>query len=141
MSRLRAYPLYIFSVSFVSAGLLFCGSSCADPTPRPHPNHQPDHQHLPTPPPPQAEETESLTETAPVQEAQAQQTDLSPPYPLDALSREVSPKGRVKCPKLPLISYRGDHIKYHSPENLSMMCSQTSASGWRVDGSMTTSIT
>ena len=38
-----------------------------------------------------------------------------PPYPLDALSRETSPRGRVKCPKLPLISYRGDHIKYHRP--------------------------
>jgi hypothetical protein len=35
------------------------------------------------------------------------------PYSLDPYSREVAPKGRVKCPEVELVSYRGDVIRLH----------------------------
>jgi len=43
------------------------------------------------------------------------ESSLTPPYPLDELSRETSPRGRIKCPKIPLVTYPGEHIKYHKP--------------------------
>ena len=39
----------------------------------------------------------------------------STPYPLDDVSRETPPRGRPRCPKVPLVLYRGEHIKYHKP--------------------------
>lgn len=43
------------------------------------------------------------------------QEDRPPPYPLDKLSRKVPAKGSFKCPKVKLISHRGEHVKYHKP--------------------------
>ena len=34
------------------------------------------------------------------------------PYPLDEISREVPEKGRVVCPEVELVRYRGDTIRY-----------------------------
>ncbi|MFT7582827.1 MAG: hypothetical protein ACI9MR_004511 [Myxococcota bacterium] len=36
-------------------------------------------------------------------------------YGLDALSREIPAKGKVKCPKVPLVRYGGAVIRYHKP--------------------------
>ena len=36
-------------------------------------------------------------------------------YPLDKFSRKVPKKGKFKCPKVEIITYRGDIIKYHKP--------------------------
>jgi len=36
-------------------------------------------------------------------------------YGLDEVSREVPAKGRVRCPKLDMVRYRGDTIRYHKP--------------------------
>lgn len=41
--------------------------------------------------------------------------DESASYPLDGVPRVVSPKGRVECPSLPMVRYRGKHIRYHKP--------------------------
>lgn len=38
-----------------------------------------------------------------------------PGYPLDHLKRAINAKGRVRCPKVPKVRYRGDIIRYHSP--------------------------
>ncbi len=38
-----------------------------------------------------------------------------PGYPLDALPRTIAPKGKVRCPKVAKVRYRGDVIRYHSP--------------------------
>jgi len=36
-------------------------------------------------------------------------------YPLDEISRIVPPRGRLRCPKVPLTTYRGEVIRYHHP--------------------------
>ena len=36
-------------------------------------------------------------------------------YPLDDVSRVVPSKGRVKCPKVEMVTYKGDIIRYHRP--------------------------
>lgn len=36
-------------------------------------------------------------------------------YPLDTISRTVPPRGRLRCPKVPLTTYRGDVVRYHHP--------------------------
>lgn len=36
-------------------------------------------------------------------------------YPLDSLSRTISPRGRMKCPKLEMTKHRGTHVRYHKP--------------------------
>ncbi len=42
-------------------------------------------------------------------------TDAKPShYPLDETSREVPRRGRVRCPKVKLVRYRGDIIRYSS---------------------------
>ena len=55
----------------------------------------------------------------PTAQADAAEAEPSPQeataYPLDELSREISPKGPVKCPKIPTIKYPGEHVKYHKP--------------------------
>ena len=33
-------------------------------------------------------------------------------YPLDALARSVPPKGKMVCPKVDLVTYRGDVVRY-----------------------------
>jgi hypothetical protein len=33
-------------------------------------------------------------------------------YPLDSVSRSVSPKGKVRCPEVDLVRYRGELIRY-----------------------------
>jgi hypothetical protein len=38
-----------------------------------------------------------------------------PAYPLDSLERTTSTKGRLKCPNLPKVKYRGRHLRYHKP--------------------------
>lgn len=40
------------------------------------------------------------------------------PYALDGVSREVPERGRVKCPELELVRYRGDVIRYHKPAHV-----------------------
>ncbi len=47
-------------------------------------------------------------------------TDTAPPPPdshlaLDDVARVVEPKGPIQCPKIALVSYRGDVIRYASP--------------------------
>ncbi len=36
-------------------------------------------------------------------------------YGLDSVPRIVEAKGRIKCPKVPLVTYKGDLIRYHKP--------------------------
>lgn len=36
-------------------------------------------------------------------------------YPLDDVSRVISERGRVQCPKVELVTYKGDLIRYHRP--------------------------
>ena len=36
-------------------------------------------------------------------------------YPLDAVERTVSPRGKVRCPKVELETYRGTSIRYRRP--------------------------
>ena len=86
--------------SILSLAVLFvsCKSS-ADPKMQ----KQVDHDH----------QVETQVDT-PASTSQPEEPDPVP-YALDTLSREVSPRGKVKCPKLPLISYRGEHVKYHKP--------------------------
>lgn len=38
--------------------------------------------------------------------------DPEPPYGLDSLSRSVAPNGTFECPKVDLVDYRGDAMKY-----------------------------
>ncbi|MCO4762947.1 MAG: extensin family protein [Myxococcales bacterium] len=38
-----------------------------------------------------------------------------PGYSLDHLKREIAPTGRVRCPKVKKVRYKGDVIRYHSP--------------------------
>ncbi len=54
---------------------------------------------------------------APSLEAAAAATVPAPleAYPLDAISRTVPPRGRLRCPKVPLTTYRGDIVRYHHP--------------------------
>lgn len=37
-----------------------------------------------------------------------------PGYPLDNMSREIPPRGRVRCPAIAKVTYRGDVLRYHS---------------------------
>ena len=37
------------------------------------------------------------------------------PYPLDDIPRIIPPVGRVHCPEVELVTYRGDIIRYHKP--------------------------
>ena len=36
-------------------------------------------------------------------------------YPLDHLSRTVPERGRVRCPKVPMVRYRGDVVRFSKP--------------------------
>ncbi len=36
-------------------------------------------------------------------------------YPLDDVPRTVSPTGKLTCPEVPLITYKGDRIRYTNP--------------------------
>ena len=36
-------------------------------------------------------------------------------YELDEISRYVKKKGKIKCPKLKFVRYKGDYIRYHKP--------------------------
>jgi hypothetical protein len=36
-------------------------------------------------------------------------------YGLDDVSREVAERGKVRCPKIEMVRYRGDTIRYHKP--------------------------
>jgi hypothetical protein len=36
-------------------------------------------------------------------------------YPLDHLGRTISPRGKVRCPDLPMVRYEGEVIRYHKP--------------------------
>lgn len=50
--------------------------------------------------------------------AHAQAPELPPVdagYPLDQLERVINAAGRVRCPKVTKVRYRGDVIAYHSP--------------------------
>ena len=37
-----------------------------------------------------------------------------PAYPLDHIERVIAPRGPVRCPSVPKVYYRGDHVRYHS---------------------------
>lgn len=41
--------------------------------------------------------------------------DLGFAYGLDDVSREVAASGRVRCPDVEMVRYRGDTIRYHKP--------------------------
>lgn len=41
-------------------------------------------------------------------------TAAAKPYPLDGIERIIAPRGRVKCPKVDKVFYRGDVVRYHS---------------------------
>tara|TARA_B100000579_G_scaffold391905_1_gene367468 strand:+ start:337 stop:1044 length:708 start_codon:yes stop_codon:yes gene_type:complete len=43
------------------------------------------------------------------------QEETEPEYGLDNVSREVSPKGRVQCPKVPMVRYEGKILRYRRP--------------------------
>ncbi len=47
--------------------------------------------------------------------AEPGQPDAIGTYALDDVSREVPEKGKVTCPKVPLVSYRGETVRYHKP--------------------------
>jgi hypothetical protein len=36
-------------------------------------------------------------------------------YGLDDVSRQVDPKGKLKCPELDIVRYKGDTVRYHKP--------------------------
>ncbi|MCP4444361.1 MAG: extensin family protein [Myxococcales bacterium] len=36
-------------------------------------------------------------------------------YPLDSLSRTISPRGKMRCPKLEMLRHKGTHLRYHKP--------------------------
>ena len=36
-------------------------------------------------------------------------------YPLDEVSREIPPRGRVQCPSVPIVRYEGRILRYHRP--------------------------
>lgn len=36
-------------------------------------------------------------------------------YPLDGMSRQVSPKGKLQCPKVDKVWYKGDVVRYRAP--------------------------
>jgi hypothetical protein len=36
-------------------------------------------------------------------------------FPLDDLPRTVDPEGKIRCPKVDLVSHRGTAVRYHSP--------------------------
>lgn len=36
-------------------------------------------------------------------------------YPLDSVSRTVPPRGKLQCPDVEIVRYRGDVIRYHKP--------------------------
>ncbi len=40
---------------------------------------------------------------------------LDPGYPLDHIERVIPATGRMRCPKIAKVRYRGDTIRYHSP--------------------------
>ena len=40
---------------------------------------------------------------------------LDDAYPLDEVSREIPPTGKVKCPKVDLIQYAGEVLRFHKP--------------------------
>jgi len=56
-----------------------------------------------------------LTMTAVASAQESPESATLDDYPLDSVSREVKPTGRVKCPKVELVRYRGDVIRYHKP--------------------------
>ncbi|HAN32484.1 MAG TPA: hypothetical protein DCQ06_12885 [Myxococcales bacterium] len=37
-----------------------------------------------------------------------------PGYPLDSMSRQVPVKGRLRCPKIKKVRYKGDTLRYHA---------------------------
>lgn len=45
--------------------------------------------------------------------AEAEAEAEGPAYPLDDLPRELPETGRVRCPDVPKVTYRGDVIRYH----------------------------
>lgn len=44
----------------------------------------------------------------------AEPTYAQQKYPLDHLERVIPARGRVKCPAVDKVYYRGDHVRYHS---------------------------
>ena len=36
-------------------------------------------------------------------------------FALDELERSVDPAGKIACPKVPLVTHKGTHVRYHSP--------------------------
>ncbi len=45
---------------------------------------------------------------------EAEEAELVP-YPLDSLSRTISPRGKMPCPKLDMVRHKGTHLRYHKP--------------------------
>ena len=43
------------------------------------------------------------------------QTHISADYPLDEVSRTIPARGRVQCPEVGMVRYRGEVIRYHKP--------------------------
>lgn len=49
---------------------------------------------------------------SPADRLPAEEADV---YPLDDLPRRVSEQGKIACPKVDLVRYKGRHLKLHSP--------------------------
>lgn len=47
--------------------------------------------------------------------ASAATTGAKAVYPLDSMARETSPRGRLRCPDLPMVRHVGEHVRYHKP--------------------------
>lgn len=47
--------------------------------------------------------------------ASSTETEGADTYPLDSLDREISPHGKMTCPKLEMTKHRGTHLRYHKP--------------------------
>ncbi len=45
---------------------------------------------------------------------EGEEAELSP-YPLDTLSRTISPRGKMACPKLEMTRHKGTSVRYHKP--------------------------
>lgn len=47
--------------------------------------------------------------------AQADSVESLTPYSLDTVTRITSTEGKLRCPKLEMVRYRGDQVRYHKP--------------------------
>jgi hypothetical protein len=59
--------------------------------------------------------TLALVALNPAPSESAPEAEPAPAYGLDDHSRTIPARGKVKCPKIPMTRYKGDHIRYHKP--------------------------